>query len=334
MLNLIIEFKKKPICRIFYIGLCSSAALACWPLYAAEDWSASLKHAQSLLNQGDYRAAYEAYLHEAQKKDNPLAGFSVALFHDLGWGRPKNRAEACRWYQKAAEAKLPAAQHAFADCLLRDVDGGSDPAQAAIQYEKAAEGGHWISLCSLAELYQRGAGVAKDPAKSIVLCESVANQGVVRAMRITASFYLDGDPVTRDLIKGRAWLEQAAKQGDAEAQYRLGLFERDNGQQGGDLEVARFWFESAAAQGYTAAYLPVAELYFQAPVDSVTEKPIPEYLAKAYLWLSAASRRSHSAEQQRQAMEMLGRVNAIMPASWKPELDAKVARHLAAFAEE
>lgn len=301
------------------------------PLLAGEDWAAPLKHAQNLLNQGDYSEAYQAYLQQAEESNNPLAEFSIALFHDFGWGRPKASSTACEWYAKAALAKLPAAQHAFGDCLLNGINGPSEPARAAIEYQEAAQAGHWISLCSLAELYQRGIGVAKEPAKGIALCESIANQGILKAMRMTAFFYLDGDLSTRDSVKGWAWLEQAAKQGDAHAQYRLGVFERDNAQLGNELELARYWFESAAAQGYTSAYMPVAELYVHAPVDAANGKPLPEHLAKAYLWLSAALQRINDPLETERAMAMLERVKSFMPESWRPELDAKVARHLAAF---
>lgn len=322
---------KTPVRRGFRCGAWVLAAVLSWPLAATGDWSAPLKKAQALLAHGDYSKAYAAYRLQAESKKNPLAAFNLALFHEFGWGRPKDSKAACGWYERAAQGKLPAAQHFFADCLVKGVNGPADPARAAALYEDAAQSGHWISRCALAGLYQRGEGVPKDPAKGLALCEQVANQGIAKAMRMTALFYLEGDSALRDAAKGRAWLEQAAQRGDAEAQYRLGLLERDGGQAPESLERARRWFESAAAQGYGPAYFPTAEAYFSAPPDPTSGNPTPENLAKTYLWLSATLRVAPGAEEIRRAAEMLEKVKGIMPETWKPELDRKIDRHFAAF---
>lgn len=324
---------KKPLKTPVRRGFCRSAPwlalLVALPLHAAEDWSAPLKKAQDILSRQDYSRAYAEYLRHAEKKKNPLAEFTIALFYEFGWGRPKDPPAACRWYERAAQAKLPAAEHFFGDCLVKGLNGPADPARAAVLYEDAAKGGHWISNCALAELYQRGTGVPKDPARSIALCEQAAGQGIVKAMRLTGLLYLVGDAAARDPIKGRAWLEQAAQRGDAEARYRLGLLDRDG--ESKNPEQARYWFESAAAQGYAPAYFPTAELYFSAPRDPATGQLSPEHLAKAYLWLSATLRRAPSLAETRRVSEMLEQVHAVMPVSWKPELDAKLARHFASF---
>lgn len=309
-----------------WLAVSTSVSLA-----AAEDWSAQLKKAQELLARQDYSRAYAEYRRHAEKKNNPLAQFTLALFYDLGWGRPKDAAEACRWYERAAKARLPAAEHFLGNCLVKGVNGPTDPARAAVLYEDAAQGGHWISHCALAELYLRGTGVPKDPAKGVALCEQVAARGIVKAMYATALLYLESDPAVQDSAKERAWLEQAAQRGYGEAQYRLGMIELAGGQQPKSPEKARYWFESAASHGYGPAYFPTAELYFTAPRDPATGNLAPEFLAKTYMWLSATLRRAPGPEEVRRASEMLEQVNAVMPETWKPELDERLARHFAAF---
>ena len=88
----------------------------------------------------------------------------------------------------------------------------------------------------------------------------------------------------------------------------------------------------AALRGYLPAYLPTGELYLNAPPDPETGEPDAGNLAKAYLWLSAASRRLQDEHDLARARTLLDQVRAIMPATWAPDLDAKVEVHLAGVA--
>jgi hypothetical protein len=301
--------------------------------WGAEDWSAPLADAQALLAAQDYADAYAAYRKQAEQS-NPLAAFTLGLFHELGWGRQRDAVTACRWYEVASKARLPTAQHRLGECLVDGVHGAPDPARAAVLYEDAGRGGHWISLCALGELYQRGVGVAKDPARGVALCEEAAQRGIVKAMRRTALMLLQGDPSTRNRAQGRYWLEQAAARGDSQAQYRLGLAVWKGDGAADQRARARYWLESAAAGGLDAAYVPTAELYLAEPPDPATGTVRPEFLAKAYLWLSAAIRRGLEGDERKRAEAMLKAVMADMPETWQPALDEKVAQHLARSAPE
>ena len=145
------------------------------------DWATEVKEAQAALNAGQYDKAYAEYLRIAEEKNNPLAQFAIALFHQNGWGRREDPVAACRWYEKAAAGGIPAAAHFFANCLAEGVDRPPDPAKAAVWYDKAAALGHHLSLCSMAELYMTGNGVSKEPSKGLSLCRQVAERGVVPA---------------------------------------------------------------------------------------------------------------------------------------------------------
>ena len=65
-------------------------------------------------------------------------------------------------------------------------------------------------------------------------------------------------------------------------------------------------------------------------LSSKSTKPPADQLAKAYMWASAAKARGDEAGEKR-AAELLERVNAIMPESWRKDLDARVAEHLSEF---
>jgi hypothetical protein len=296
---------------------------------AEEDIAKELEAAGAALAAGDYEAAFEEYTRFAEEEGNPLAQFTLALFYQLGWGRPVDPVKACQWHEKAAEARIPAAQHYLGDCLVAGTHRLADPAAAAVWYARAAEDGHAISLCGLAELYIAGNGVPKDPGKGLAYCRQAAEQGLVPAQIRMGKLLLDGDEEIRDPEAAYGWFEVAANRESPEAQHYLGLMTRDGLGRPKDPGAALHWFERAASQGHVPAYLPTGALYFAAPVDPETGLPSAENLAKAYLWLSAIAERSRDPEELAEAAAMLERIRAVMPTTWVPDLDRKLADHLA-----
>jgi hypothetical protein len=293
---------------------------------AQSDLSAELAEAQAALATADYDKAYPIYL-SAAEGGNALAQFSVAMFHEAGWGTvQESPAVACDWYRRAAEGSIPAAAHFHARCLDEGIAGPADPKGAAHWYGRAAELGHYLSWCDLAELYMRGRGVPKDPARGLVLCRQAAELGAVPASLRTGRYLLQGDAAIRDPAAARAWFESVAHL--PEAQYYLGLMHRDGLAGEASPKQARLWFERAASQGYVAAYLPTAQLYFAVSPDLRTHKPPADILAKAYMWLSASIERVAGPREKAQAQAMRDKVLAIMPPSWTPTLDQRVAQHL------
>ena len=198
-------------------------------------------------------------------------------------------------------------------------------------YEKAASHGHLISWCSEADHYIRGDGVAKDIARGITLCMQAAQANSPPAMLKLARYFQQGRDVPQDLAAARHWYAQAAQSHVNEAQYQLGLM-LANGEGGDeDGKGALFWFETAASEGYVPAYLVTAMLYANAPVQKETGALTPEQLAKVYLWTEAAKARSIGPEQQAQADKLEAQVLSVMPATWRGELDKKIAEHLAKY---
>jgi hypothetical protein len=290
-----------------------------------------LRHAQKLLAAGDYEQAFEEYERAARQQDNALAKYTIALFYDLGWGRPVDPVKACQWYEQAAQDQIPAAADALGRCLAEGMHRDVDYAQAASWYQKSADLGHHYSLCHLGALYISGLGVDKDPAKGLALCQQSAEQGSVPAMLRLARFYREEDEVRDDKARLH-WLSAAAGFNSAEAQYQLGLMLRDGLGIDKDLLLAREWFEQAAGQGYTPAYFETATLYFNAPANPDTGLWSENDLAKAYMWLSATLQRTEDEEQRKQAGEMMQKVREVMPETWTADLDAKVDAHLQQYA--
>lgn len=114
------------------LALLLSAWCACSPTLApAVDLAAALQPAQAALAAGEYETAFREYHRIAEETHNPLAQFTVALFFQLGWGRPRDPVMACQWHEKAAASSIPLAEHSLGDCLLRGVHRAPDPVQAA-----------------------------------------------------------------------------------------------------------------------------------------------------------------------------------------------------------
>lgn len=310
-----------------WLAICA-LLLAC-PAYATQaDANTEIAHAQKLLSAGDYGAAYREYLQFAEEKQNPLAQFTVALFHDYGWGRAVNHAMACQWYAKAAVGHIPAAQHFYAECLQQGINGPADPGKAAHWYKQAVQNGHTISLCSLAQLHITGQGVPQAPRKGLALCQQAAEQGLDRAMVKMGQFHLDDNRQLRDYEKAYYWFKQASQTANAKAQYYLGIMYRDGLGRDIDLTAARNWFESAASHGFVPAYYQTGLLYFNAPLNPVAQKLHPNHLAKAYLWLSAAAERTQQQAERQETTKLLGKIKDRMPAAWLPSLNEKLAQHL------
>jgi TPR repeat protein len=294
------------------------------------DYTAELTGALKALASKDYAEAYRKFQQVADH--NPLAQFNLALFHHFGWGRPVDEATACRWYAKAAKGDIPVAQHFYADCLLEGKQTKADPKQAAIWYQHAADNGHIISLCSLAELYIKGIGVSKDSQRGLALCQQAADRGISKAMLKMARFHLMANPKLHNPQMALAYLQQAAQNRNIEAQFMLAEIRRDGiDDQYIDLGKARYWFELAAANGYIPAYYQVGKLYFNAPVDPKTKLLPADALAKAYLWLTATSKRSQQVKEIEASRQMLQQIATVMPTSWLDDLNKKLDEHLAQY---
>lgn len=305
----------------------AQSALAAKP----RDFNAELQPAQQALVAGNYKKAYAQYSRFASK--NPLAQFTLALFYQNGWGRPYDPVEACRRFESAARHNIPAAKQFFGDCLAQGIGHVTDGKAAVEWYRKAAANGIAYALCSAGSLYVDGKVVDKDVQQGLALCTQAAQANSPPAMLRLANYYREGVDVPQDLAAARYWYQQAAERHVHEAQYRMGVMLGEG--QGGepDPATALIWLETAAGEGYAPAYLPTAILYANAKPDPQTGALAPENLAKIYVWNAAAKARTTDPVQLAEIARIEAMVLKVMPPSWMPELDKKVAAHLAKYGE-
>ncbi len=304
--------------------LCVSATAKVWadkPVNPA----AGLRAAQQALNAGDFASAYDEYARLAE--ENPLAQFSLGLFHREGWGRPVDQAAACRWFEKAAVNGVPAAQHFLGDCLAAGIHRPADIPAALAWYDKAAAAGDLISLCAAADYYIRGEGVRKDPDHGLALCAQAAQSNSPPAMLRLAGYYRTGAAGKPDLPAARYWYSKAAEQRVPEAQYRLGVMLAEG--QGGKPDPAQglYWLELAAGAGHAPAYRPTAILY--ALAQPQTDTQAAEFRSKLYFWLSAAKATDDNPARLAEIGRMEAMLASSIPADRRAALDKQVAEQLA-----
>ncbi len=297
----------------------------------AADSDRQLRRAQKLLAAGDYSRAYQAYHNLAQESDHPLAQFSLALFHENGWGRPVDPRAACRWYGTAAQGEVPAAAHFYAECLAAGTVVPGSAGDVIYWYEQAIALGHGGSHYPLGQLLLASER-SKDREKALLHLTQAASLGNQQAQFQLGRFFHSGDKVEPDHHQAYQWYLQAAQQGNRQAQYWLAMLLRDSpAAELQSAEQALRWFESAAAQGYLPAYLPTAQAYLGGTGELPSQQIPAPALAKAYLWLSAAVSRRSGPEEQFECKALLDQVLVRMPKTWRPALDRKVSSHLRQF---
>ncbi|BBI99623.1 hypothetical protein FGKAn22_13160 [Ferrigenium kumadai] len=299
------------------------------PFALAGGFESELASAQKALAAGDYKKAYPLYAKHAAK--NPLAQFTFGMFYREGWGRSADPVAACRYFEKAAHGNIPAAQQFLGDCFAQGIGRTADGKAALEWYRKAGSNGVFVALCSAGLLYIEGRLVERDVQQGLALCTQAAQSESTAAMVKLADYYREGIDVPQDWAVARYWYQQAAERRVHEAQYRLGIMLGEGKGGEADLSASLFWLETAASEGYAPAYLPTAILYANAQVDPKTGALAPGHLAKIYMWNSAAKARTTDTAQLAEIARIEEMVLKVMPPTWKPELDKKVAEHLAKY---
>ncbi len=287
-----------------------------------------MKAAQVALAGGDYEKAFASYQTAVQQHNNPLAQFTIGLFYQNGWGRAADPVIACRWFEQAAQGGIPTAQYMTGICLEQGSHRPVDFAAAAHWYQKAAQAGQLHANCRLGNLLMTGRGITKDPHKALALCRPAALQGSLSAQLWLGKFYLHGDSTIQNLQEAYHWFATAAQNHAPEAFYYLGMIMQQGMLNEQKPEIIRQMFEQAAALKFVPAYFQAGKQFYSAEPDSHTHQLTAEHLAKAYLWLSAATQRSEDQKEVAAAKEILQQILTVMPQTWRANLDMKIAQHL------
>jgi uncharacterized protein len=132
----------------------------------------------------DGKAAYDrGYYFTAHKEFQALAGlgdaeaqYYLGLMYDRGQCVLEDRAEAAKWYRKAADQGLPQAEF------------------------------------NLGLMYAKGQAVAKDNTEALKWLRKSGEQGYAEAQSLLGVMYYLGQGVAKDDVEGIKWLNKAAEQ--------------------------------------------------------------------------------------------------------------------------
>lgn len=224
----------------------------------APTW-ADVTAADKAYSDGEYLAARQAYLVEAEK-GNTHAMYRIAEMYWNGQGMQKNNERALNWYNRAAEAGHLDAAYQTATLFMDGEVVITNYREAARLFELALEGGVYKAGLPLGRLYTTNATGSVDMPRAVEKLEKAAL-----------------DPAGGDHV--------------ADAAYFLSqIFIANNPGLEIDVSTALKWRTIAAENGHIPAAADMGLRYFNG--DGVAKNP-----DKAMLLITAAANRGHAASQ-------------------------------------
>lgn len=167
-----------------------------------------LQKAMEASLRGDYATELRIARPLAEAGDQ-YAQFALGMMYEQGEGVPQNRAEAIKWYQKAADQGHPSAQSDLAYLYEHGEGVPQDLAKAVVFYKAAAERGLAEAQYNLGTLYSKGKGVPKDNNEAVKWLRLAAKQGEGVAQINLGHMYASGLGVTKDYYRAYVWFKLA-----------------------------------------------------------------------------------------------------------------------------
>ena len=210
-------------------------------------------------------AAAEEYYLRAYALGDARAAYRLGTMYASGRGVAVDLAVATRWYRLAAEAGLPAGQHALGLTWWeghywtgRALEGSYS--EAVRLFELAAERGHSPSYLYLGLALDYGYGVAPDPLLAEAWYERAIEAGNVEAMYRLAELAASDRAVEPDPARALHLLKAAAALGSVDANRRLGeMTWRGDGVAQHPLRAIEY-LEAAAEQGDAPSMTLIAQI--------------------------------------------------------------------------
>jgi len=135
-----------------------------------------------------------------------------------------------------------------------------DKAEAVRWFRKAAEQGHVFGQALLGAMYEEGEGVPINKEESVKWYRKAADQGDADAQYAVGIAYDKGEGVPVNKEESAKWYRKAAEQGNADAQYALSIvYAKGEGVPINNAEALK-WLRKAAEQGNEAAQEMIAKL--------------------------------------------------------------------------
>ncbi len=156
-----------------------------------------------------------AQLQAAENKENASARCLLGYCNEKGIGMSKNRYNAFRFYELAAQKNLPEAQYRLGLCYEKGIgtaarSTSSRNTSAFENYLAAAEQGHAEAQYRLGLCYENGLGTSKAPVRANQQYEKAAAQGNADAHLRLGDIYEHNKGAGKDLNKAIRHYTQAA----------------------------------------------------------------------------------------------------------------------------
>jgi len=337
--------------NIMSASFCIFAQLTC--LQANEAFAQNIDEqlaiAQQAQSRGEYQLAIEQY-QLLSDKGIDIAQFSLGFLYENGLGTPKSSSQACLYYQKAALQKVPLALEKVGDCYLQGilstnrVDSNDDakplahaktglsPSQiVALEfYLQANQSGIFSAACKAGEVLLQY-GNEDEQMLAMRYCEEAVSKGSISAAYTMGTWFLQNPKIKTDLAKAQAYLEMAKPQQEPAAAFALAqvydVYSQYDDNSQNYAKLALYWYETAASSGFSEAYLPTSLLYWKLSEQDNEA----DFLAKSYLWISAANAFDPSLREREDVKKYTLAVDSAVPEDWKSTLDTTVQQHLQQF---
>ncbi|MBI3413892.1 MAG: SEL1-like repeat protein [Verrucomicrobia bacterium] len=196
---------------------------------------------------------------EKAEKGDPQSQFDVGVLYEF---LSNDKAEAVKWFRKAAGQNHTEAQYTLGDCYLFGRLGTEKNEVEAVKwYRKAAEQDHAKAQYILGLCYAEGQGVSINDVEAVGWYRKAAGQNHAEAQYSLGVCYTFGRGVAKDEAEAVKWYRTAAEQNYADAQYRLGACYCFGLRVAKDYVESYYWTLLAAAQGNQKAkeLIPVLE---------------------------------------------------------------------------
>jgi TPR repeat protein len=183
---------------------------------------------------------------------------NLGLMYRIGSGVKQDKAEALRWFRKAAEQGDGLAMYLLGDDL-------KDDSERLYWFRKAADAGIPAAMYALASAYEEGRGVEKDYAEAIRWLHKAADAGDTSSMGQLWYAYENGHwgnaKVEQDYVEAVRWMRKAAEAGDFSSMDSLGFRYEIGRGVAKDYSEAEKWYRKAASLGDDMAEVHLDQLY-------------------------------------------------------------------------
>ena len=223
----------------------------------AEAFKESLEECGATIELRECSAVSKA---EARKAAEEAYKIAEDYYHGRN-GKPKNEAEAVKWYRKASDQGYASAQYHLAICYYNGQGVPQDYSEAVKWFRKAAEQGDARSQYKLAICYDNGQGVTQDCSEAVKWYSKASDQGHGRSLTNLVAIYAEENRgVTQNYSGAVTYFRRAAEQGHARSQYNLANCYYNGQGVTQDYSEAVKWYRKAAEQGHENAKKYLQEL--------------------------------------------------------------------------